>query len=77
MAFCPDSRLLASSRKDRTIKLWDLSNRTEMITLQGHQSRVVSIAYSADGNTLALASADHTVKLWRAASKQDVRAAGW
>ena len=55
---------LASSSHDGTIKLWDADSGARLLTLQGHDSEVFSVAFSPDGKRLASASGNGTVKVW-------------
>ena len=67
LAFKPNSYRLASASDDKTIRIWDVSDNTNLRhlrTLRGHTSWVWSVAWSPDGSTLASASADGTVRLW-------------
>ena len=67
LAFKPNSYLLASGSEDRTIRIWDVgdpSNLRHVRTLRGHTERVNNVAWSPDGRTLASASDDGTVRLW-------------
>jgi energy-coupling factor transporter ATP-binding protein EcfA2 len=68
VAFAPDGRTLATGSDDRTVRLWDLSNRDQPRQLgpplTGHTSAVWGVAFAPDGRTLATASADRTVRLW-------------
>ncbi len=64
VAFSPDSKYLAFSNFDNTIKLWSVESQKELTTLQGHGRSVWSVAFSPDGKILASASADNTIKLW-------------
>ena len=67
LAFKPNSYLLASGSEDDTIRLWDVSDNTNLRhvrTLRGHTGNVRSVAWSPDGRTLASASQDGTVRLW-------------
>jgi len=64
VAISPDGRCFASASADQTIKLWDASNRKELLTIRGHESAVNDVAFSPGGASLASAGADGTVKVW-------------
>ena len=67
LAFKPNSYVLASGSSDKTIRIWDVGDNTNLRhvrTLRGHTSWVNSVAWSPDGRTLASASRDGTVRLW-------------
>lgn len=64
-----DESYLASSSKDKTIKLWKLDSKTSlfyyMLTAQGHTQDVGSISFSKiDLKFFVSASIDTTIKLW-------------
>jgi WD40 repeat protein len=69
----PNNTLLASAHEDQTVRLWqvplastttDQNTLEPFQTLQGHQNRILAIAFSPDGHTLASGSLDRTIKLW-------------
>ena len=67
LAFKPNSYLLASGSTDDTIRLWDVSDNTNLRhvrTLRGHTEYITKLAWSPDGRVLASASYDGTVRLW-------------
>jgi WD40 repeat protein len=63
VVFSPDSQLIATANRDRTVKLWDHQGQL-MRTLIGHSDRVNAVVFSPDGLLIASASDDKTVKLW-------------
>lgn len=64
IAFTPDSKLIASGSKDKTIKIWQVDTGKELMTLKGHSDHITSIAISSENKLLASASKDKTLKLW-------------
>ena len=65
-AFSPDGRRVATSSRDKTIKLWDMSTGQDVFTLRGHTAGVISLAFSPDGNLLVSGGVDNTARVWNA-----------
>ncbi|QDQ12812.1 AAA family ATPase [Streptomyces spectabilis] len=67
-SFHPNGRLLATASYDRTVRLWDVSDRSRPKPLgkplTGHTSWASSAVFSPDGRTLASAADDGTIRLW-------------
>ncbi|MFY7802769.1 MAG: protein kinase domain-containing protein [Limnoraphis robusta] len=72
VAFSPNSHILASGSDDKTIKLWDISTRREIVTLRGHSSVSLSVAFSPDGKILASGSNDNLIKLWDVSTRMQI-----
>ncbi|AEH08067.1 MULTISPECIES: WD40 repeat domain-containing serine/threonine protein kinase [Protofrankia] len=66
--FSPNQRVLASSSRDGTVRLWDVTDRSQPRLLgrplTGPTDGVTSVAFSPDGHTLAGSSWDRTIWLW-------------
>ena len=79
VAFSPNGKILAtgswggtSSLDAAAVRLWNVSTRGIVATLEGHNGRITSVAFSPDGKTLASGSDDETVKLWDIATRTNI-----
>ncbi|MEV4569519.1 WD40 repeat domain-containing protein [Nonomuraea sp. NPDC049419] len=78
VAYVPGGGLLATSGRDRTVRLWDVADPHQPrrpATLTGHTDVVNAVAASPDGRTIASAGWDDTVRLWDVADPRRPRAA--
>ena len=67
LVFWPDGKTLASASGDQTIRLWDLtdiSNVPPARVLQGHKLEVWKLALLPDNTTLVSGSKDGSVLVW-------------
>jgi len=77
--FSPDTRLLATTSADHTIKIWkqeNTGNKDEWKldkTLNGHTRWVWDCVFSADSLYLVSASSDHVAKLWELGNGEAIR----
>jgi hypothetical protein len=67
LTFSPDSKRLASVAPKNTGKVWDGTTGKELLSLDGHKSEVLDLAYSPDGKWIASAGRDGG-KIWNAAT---------
>lgn len=72
LAFSPDSKTLATSSVDSTIKLWELETG-KLKTVLRNPSALASLAYNPDGQLLASGAYDGAVRIWRVADSSLTR----
>jgi len=73
VAWSPDGRWLATASRDRTARIWDVGNGSELILLRGHDGDVQGVAWSPDGIYIASAGYDEkTVRIWDAATGHNI-----
>lgn len=64
IAFSPNSKTIATTSDDKTIRLWNARTGKNLKTLTGHTEPVNVIEFSPDGKIIASGSKNETIKLW-------------
>ncbi|MDI9336832.1 MAG: WD40 repeat domain-containing protein [Alphaproteobacteria bacterium] len=64
IAFSPDSQTLASSGKDKVIRIWEYKTKKLVQELSGHNNLIYYLKFSPNGKTLVSGSQDGTTKFW-------------
>jgi WD40 repeat protein/serine/threonine protein kinase len=65
-ALHPDGRRLATVGSDNSVQLRDTTTGEVMLTLRGHTSPIMALAFSSDGRRLASGDQFATVRIWDA-----------
>jgi WD40 repeat protein len=64
--FSPDGKRAATTSVDKTARIWNVVTSAVILTLVGHEDRVVWAEFSPDGTLIATASWDQTARVWDA-----------
>ncbi len=72
VAWSPDGHLLAATRYDGYVRVWDASSG-KLLRLLTSSNQPNAVSWSPDGHVLASASDDGTVQLWDSSSFKNIR----
>ena len=65
-ALSPDGRrALSAGFGDNMVRLWDLSDCSELYHFAGHVGAVLGVAFSPDGCQALSCDSQNTIRLWR------------
>ncbi len=62
--YSAEGSIIATGKPDGSIQLWNASDGTPIVTLQGHQHPISAVAFSPDGRLLVSMDDDGILKVW-------------
>ncbi len=60
----PDGRRAVTGANDGIGRIWDLEKRTQVASLERHESSIVDLALSQEARRVVSSSMDHALKVW-------------
>ena len=72
-SFSADGLRAVTGSRDSGVKLWDVTNGKELLSLKGHTSEVNVVRFSPTGGTILSAGADGTAILWPTTPWQELK----
>lgn len=73
LALSPDGRTAALTGAGNGVDVWDLTRKTRLYTLQGHDYKVRAVAFGHDGRTLITAGLDRRIVRWDLSGRAEPR----
>ncbi|KAI8322656.1 WD40 repeat-like protein [Martensiomyces pterosporus] len=64
LVFRPDGLSLASSSWDKSVRLWDVFDRSKIVERLDHNNEVLALAYRPDGKELCASTLDGQIHFW-------------
>ncbi|MCA9139023.1 MAG: hypothetical protein KDB00_19760 [Planctomycetales bacterium] len=77
LVFSSDERTLITACDNNTLRVWDIGEQQERISLVEHTSAVEALAMTESGDLLISGSRDGTIRLWQAATIEQVQNSEW
>jgi WD40 repeat protein len=71
-AFSLDGCRVVTASHDKTARLWDVTNGSEIAVLRGHEDWVEGVSFSPDGSYIITNSEDNTARVWDAVTAEQI-----
>ena len=69
VAITSDNKYIVSGGRDKTVRIWNLKDKTQEAVLQGHTASVNSVAITSDNKYIVSGGWDDTVRIWNLQDK--------
>lgn len=64
VAISESEQFVVSGSEDKTVRVWSLVSKEQVLVLEGHSELVISVAFSSKDEFVVSGSHDETLRVW-------------
>jgi WD40 repeat protein len=73
LSWAPNSKRLASASWDKTVAIWDVQTRTQLVGVQNPEGWITAVAWSPHGDQIAFGGRDQVIHVYSGVTGEEIK----